>query len=129
MKLKKKLVNMNIRGKLSLLIIGSMLLLLVVNLFMYFTLNRITKQMDQIYIGNVQLNELEDSLDTVQTSMVDYLNTKSTDSLDEYYRAAQGYQNLLDGMGGEITDNQLKLHGTKYILYVSEGICHLLRIL
>ena len=119
MKLKKRLVNMNLRSKLSLLIIGSMLLLLVVNLFMYFTLNRITKQMDQIYIGNVQLNELEDSLDTVQASMVDYLNTKSTDSLDEYYRAAQGYQNLLDGMGGEITDNQLLLM-ERCIYYMSQ---------
>ena len=108
-KMNKIFANMPIRFKLSLLVGGIMLLILIVNVILYYNLNLFAKQMDEIYVGNVTLNELEDSLDKVQSSMAEYLNTKSTDSLNDYYMAEQDYNKLLVGMEYKVTDNKLKL--------------------
>ena len=108
-RIRRALTNMSIRYKLSLLVVVTMTLILLVNVFMYYNLNRITRQMDEIYVGNVKLSELEDSLDLVQTSVAGYLNTKSTDSLNDYYVAEQEYEKLLESMEIKATDSQLKL--------------------
>jgi sensor histidine kinase YesM len=108
-KLSRALADIHLRSKLFLVIVGTMLIILTVNIFVYYNLNMIIKQLDDIYIGNVRLNELEDALDMVQNNMAEYLNTKSTDSLNEYYQSAQEYQNLLEGLEKKVTDNKLKL--------------------
>ena len=108
-KMSKKFHDMHLKTKLTLLIVGTMLLILSVNSIMYIILNRMTQQLDEIYVGNVRLNELEDALDRVESSMAGYLNTKGTDTLDEYYRAEQTYQDLLKGLEQKVTDNQLKM--------------------
>ncbi len=108
-KMSRRFKNMHLRTKLSLVIVGTMLLILSVNSIMYLILNRMTQQLDDIYVGNVKLNELEDALEKVENSMTGYLNTKGTDALDEYYRAVQTYEKLLEGLETRITDNQLKM--------------------
>ena len=105
----KRFADMHLRTKLTLVVLATMVLILSVNSIMYVILNRMTKQLDDIYVGNVRLNELEDALDRVQNSMAGYLNTKGTDTLDEYYRAKQTYEELLEGLETKITDNQLKM--------------------
>lgn len=106
---RRRFKDIHLRTKLSLVIAGTMFLILLVNMILYVILNRMTQQLDDIYVGNVKLNELEDALDKVESSMAGYLNTKGTDTLDEYYRAEQAYQNLMDGLEKRITDNQLKM--------------------
>ena len=118
--------SLPLRFKLTILIVFSMLLILLTILFMYFNLNRITRQMDEIYVGNVKLNELGDALEMVQTSMTDYLDTKSTDSLENYYAAEQQYRNLLSGLETRVTDNRLKLM-ERNIYYTSESYLALTR--
>ena len=59
-KMSRRFKNMHLRTKLSLVIVGTMLLILSVNSIMYLILNRMTQQLDDIYVGNVKLNELED---------------------------------------------------------------------
>ena len=108
-KKRRRFKDIHLRTKLSLVIAGTMFLILLVNTILYVILNRMTQQLDDIYVGNVKLNELEDALDKVESSMAGYLNTKGTDTLDEYYRAEQAYQNLMDGLEKRITDNQLKI--------------------
>ncbi|SNU07901.1 HAMP domain-containing protein [Lachnospiraceae bacterium] len=117
--LSMKLSDLQLRTKLSILIIGSTLLVLMVNMFMYYNLNRITLQIDEVYVGNVKLNDLSDALDLVQSSMVEYLDTKNTDSLDEYYRAEQQYSTLIEELDGKITDNHMLLM-ERSIYYMSE---------
>ncbi|MCR5542841.1 MAG: histidine kinase [Eubacterium sp.] len=90
-------------------IVGTMLLILTVNIFMYVNINRITRQMDRIYAENIRLNELEDSLDGLQSSVTAYLNTKSTDSLTDYYNYRQSYLSQLSVLEMRVTDNKLKM--------------------
>ena len=80
-----RLKDLRLRTKLTTVIVTTMLAILLVNVFMYFNLNKITKQMDEIYAGNIRLNELDDALDRLQGSMTGYLNTKSTDVADRYF--------------------------------------------
>ena len=120
MKIVSKLSDLQLRTKLSILIIGSTLLILMVNIFMYYNLNAITVQIDEVYVGNVKLNELSDALDNVQSSMGEYLNTKNTDSLDDYYRSAQKYSDLIADLDGKITDNQMLLM-ERSIYYMSQN--------
>ncbi|SEQ24395.1 Histidine kinase-, DNA gyrase B-, and HSP90-like ATPase [Lachnospiraceae bacterium NE2001] len=118
-KLSRFLANMRIRYKLSILVVLSLLLIIFINITMYYNLNRITRQMDAIYQGNVTLSELEDSLDTVQNSIAEYLNTKSTDSLNNYYLAEQEFDSMLQALETETTDNQQKLM-ERNIFYMSQ---------
>lgn len=124
-KIYKRFKDMHLRTKLSIVIVGTMLAILIVNVFMYVSLNRITKQMDEIYAGNVRLNELEDALDRLQGSMTVYLNTKSTDSLSEYFDARQTYEDKLEALDTEISDNKLKMM-ERNIYYMSKDYLDLL---
>ncbi len=124
-----KIKDQRLRTKLSFAIIGTMLIILAVNVFMYTNLNRLTNQMDEIYEGNVRLNELEDALVNLRSSVTGYLNTKSTDSLDDYYRSEQNYSDLINGLEKRVTDNRLKMMersiyhmSNKYLRYTREII-------
>ena len=61
-KMSRALADIHLRSKLFLVIVGTMLIIMTVNIFVYYNLNLIIKQLDDIYIGNVRLNELEDAL-------------------------------------------------------------------
>ena len=117
--------DMHLSSKLSIVIVGTMMAILIVNVFMYFNINRITTQMDEIYAGNVRLNELEDSLDRLQNSVTNYLNTKSTDALAEYYSAQLTYSDQLEGLETDITDNKQKMM-ERNIYYMSKDYLKLL---
>ncbi len=114
-----RMKDLRLRTKLSMVIVGTMLIILAVNVFMYASINRLTGQMDEIYEGNVRLNELEDALDKLRSSITGYLNTKSTDSLDDYYRSQQSYSELINGLEDKVTDNRLKMM-ERSIYYMSE---------
>ena len=68
-KKRRRFKDIHLRTKLSLVIAGTMFLILLVNTILYVILNRMTQQLDDIYIGNVKLNELEDALDGVERSV------------------------------------------------------------
>ena len=95
MKLSKVFRKTSIRNKLSLVFILMSALIFLVNLFIYNNLNRMIESIDEIYAGNIALNEMTESLDYVQDSMTEFLKTKSTDALEQYYRYEQEFSNQL----------------------------------
>ena len=64
-------------------------LILLVNLFLFNNINNIIERIDAVYDSNLRLNELAEVLDNVQNNLTDYLNTKSTESMENYYRYEQ----------------------------------------
>ena len=50
-------------------------------------------RVDEIYVVNVTLNDLSEDLTFLQNSMKEYLESKSTGALNDYYRAEQDYRN------------------------------------
>ena len=94
-KLTDAFAALSIRTKLICVFVLTILVMLLVNVFMYLNINKITVQLDEIYADNVRLNAIADALDGLQSSMTSYLNTKTTDAMEEYYKNEQNYADLI----------------------------------
>ncbi len=108
-KLSRIIANMSIRVKFVIMFMVTTLILFGVNTYMFYNINRITLQLDEIYISNVKLNAMTDALRRVQGSMTDYLNTKTSDAIEEYYRNEEEFAGLVEELEESTTDNSLKL--------------------
>ncbi|MBR4175381.1 MAG: histidine kinase [Lachnospiraceae bacterium] len=104
---KKGIAAWPIRVKLLAVMMASITLLLAANIVMYINVNRIARHLDEIYSGNVQLNELEKALDELQGAFTVYMNTRSTDTLQNYYEKEQLFSQYSDALSGDLTDNTL----------------------
>lgn len=98
--------NLRIQTKLIVVYCFTTLLILIVNLFMYRNINSMLHRLDQIYVSNVNLNELSDSLEQVQSSLTNYLNTKTTDAMDGYYKSYQDYTEQIEKLSDQVTGSE-----------------------
>ena len=105
----KTLAKNSIQAKLMTAFLITTLLILFVNVLMYVNTNRMLKSLDSVYVANIKLNEISDTLDSVHESMTEYLSTRSSDSMENYYRHAQDYNNLVLELNELITGNTLLL--------------------
>ncbi|MBR1692896.1 MAG: histidine kinase [Lachnospiraceae bacterium] len=86
-----------------------MMVILLVNIFLFANVNDIVKRLDDIYVSNVNLNDLSDALGSVQTSMTQYLNTKTSDAMESYYKDTKTFGTLLEMLNDRPTSNEPKL--------------------
>ena len=94
--------NLSLQKKIISICLGANFLLLVVNVFMVLGVDNMANQLDSVYQENLSLNELSVALDGVQTGMEEYLNSKTSDSLEDYYRSEQIYSNLVNELAGDV---------------------------
>lgn len=95
--------NGSLQVKISGIYILSNLIVFIVNILLILGIHRMSTEMDMVYRDNMHLNELSAALDAVQNSMTDYLNAKTSDALEEYYRSEQDYQGLADSLEDNVT--------------------------
>lgn len=100
---------LTLQQKLTALFVLTAVIILTVNLYMFSLTNEMTGKVEKVYISNVSLNELSGALDYVQSSMEEYLNTKSSDAMEDYYRSEQEYRNLMEKLNVQVTDNGMLL--------------------
>ena len=119
----------SLQFKISSIYILVSLLIVAVDAVLLIGINHMSNRLDQVYQDNIALNELEASLDGVQSSMTEYLNSKTTDSLEEYYRSQQKYRDLMENLNDDITENStdrmernVKYMSESYLSYVDETI-------
>lgn len=105
--MEKKMKKGSIRLRLVLVFAFTTGVVFFANMFMYFNINKSISTIDEVYVSNVGLNELLDSLSMLQDYVYEYLNTKSTESLENYYRSEQNYRSLIEDLKGDITDNDM----------------------
>ena len=103
MELKTIFGNLSIRKKLTLAYIMTAVLILLVNIFVYVNVNHVIDRLDRVYVSNINLNELSNSIDVLQREMSNFLETKTTDAMDAYYKAYQDYEAQMDGLSLDIT--------------------------
>lgn len=101
--------NRSIRFKLVLTFTITSVLIFLVNLYVYSSLNSMINRVDEIYAGNVALTEMGETLEGVQNSMAEYLKTKSTDALELYYKNEQTYRNQMNRLYSGITNDNVKM--------------------
>jgi two-component system sensor histidine kinase YesM len=88
---------------------ATIILIFGMNAFMYVNINYFIKRLDSIYVSNINLNGLEEELMNVQSSMTMFLNTKTSDAMQEYYKHEQNYGNAIKSLEEEKSSDRLKL--------------------
>ncbi len=91
------------------------LIILMVNIILFFYIIRTIDVLNRVYSTNVTIGQLSETLTRVQGSMKEYLNTKSTDSIEQYYDACQQYKDHLSefGLQGQGKENTAILQNIK----------------
>jgi len=114
-----KEINKNSIGKkLTLVFLIVFAVVFIVNAFIYYNLNRAINQVDNVYSSNIQLNDLSENLEQVQSQLYQYLSTKSSDALESYYRYEQDYLDKLAFLNIDIVNDANRLM-EKNIYYMS----------
>ena len=86
----------SIRFRLMSFFIGIVGVLLLINAYNYVDTNDVIRNINQVYVKNFSLNELEEQLLNIQECMKKYLENKNTDSVEEYYMHVQFYEQMLE---------------------------------
>jgi len=107
MELRNLWLRTSVKWKLTLTFLMTTLLLFMINTFMYLNINKMITDLDEIYATNIGLNNLDDALGKVHDSMTDYLNTRSTDAIDSYYRSQQEFQRLTERLNDRKLNNDM----------------------
>lgn len=101
--------SLSINKKFIALITFIVLIIVAVNIFLLININAVINRMDEIYDSNVRLNELMLYTDQVSDSLENYLNTKSTESMGDYYEASETLIEISDELNSKATSDRTKL--------------------
>ncbi len=107
MKANKK--NGSIRRRLVLVFAFSSIVVFFANMFMYSNINESIGTIDEVYKSNVEFNELLEALTDVHEYVYEYLNTKTSNSLENYYRSDENYRRLIDELSDKVYDSDIIL--------------------
>lgn len=129
MKQNKSFNDLSIQTKLLLVFTLSLGAIFLVNLYIYYNQGKMMGSIDEIYAGNIELNEMADAVENVQQNMSEYLKTKNTDSLEQYYKYTQMFSNQLGELNDMASNNELlqmersiKNLGESYLLVTDETV-------
>lgn len=86
-----------------------MVCILTVNLFIYRQINGTVQRIDAVFTTNVEVSELSATLEQIQNKVYEYLNTKSSSALEDYYRYEQEYRVQIGGLNNQNMDSEVKM--------------------
>lgn len=101
--------SMTLQAKLTSMFIFAAVVILAVNVIMYIVINEMTGQVENVYKSNVSLNDLSEDLENLQSNMEEYLQTRSSDAMEEYYRSEQEYRTSIEALNVTISDDETLL--------------------
>ena len=99
----------SISTKMIVLLIFTSVMTLVINVMMFLNINQVLVQIEQVYATNVQLNEMTEELDKVHSEMLEYLKTRDSNVLQEYYISQQNLSEQLVKVQEETMDRQISV--------------------
>lgn len=99
----------SIRKRIILLFVSIFVLTFIVNTYLYYNLNQAISRIDNVYSSNIKLNDFNENLDHIQTQLYEYLNTKNSEALENYYVYESDYRELIKNLNQKPTDNVNKL--------------------
>ncbi len=99
-----KFLNRPLQDKIIFVCVAANLIIFIVNIFLILGINSMSQDMELVYQDNRSLNELSESLAKVQDSMTVYLSSKTSESLEEYYRSAQVFSDHIEDLDDNVTD-------------------------
>ena len=99
----------SIRTKLQEVFLVIMVLVFVLNIYLSYNQSKAVRQIDSVYNNNIQLNDLSNTLEGMQSALYQYLNTKSSDQLESFYSYEQDYNNMIQQLNHQTVDDDNKL--------------------
>lgn len=106
MKKNKNQIFISIQTKLLLVFLMIALIILGVNWYIYFNINKMIANIDTVYESNAMLNELQNGLTLIHRNLERFLDTKDTDAIEEYLRNEQEYLNRLENLNTYILNDE-----------------------
>ncbi len=117
--MKLKFKDMSLQAKMILITLMANLMVFVVNIVMLVGINTMSNRVESVYRENIYLNEISESLTQVQDSMTEYMNTKTSDALENYYLCEQHYRERIDELETGISES-LFMRMERSIRYMSD---------
>lgn len=106
--LKSKFQSLPLQVKIMSIYICANVFVFLVNMILLFGINSMSSKLEEVYQENLTLNVLSESLNSVQDSMTEYLNSKTSESLENYYRSEQRYYSMVQEMTDDISSVSFK---------------------
>lgn len=103
---KSRIKSMSLRQKMILAFCLPTILLFLVNMMLYLGTTRVLNSLDVVYSSNNALNQLSTSLESLQKATEGYLNTKTSDALEQYYIREQEYSDMLLSIDDNKDENE-----------------------
>lgn len=119
----------SISTKMIILFIFASVMTLLINVIMYYNINRVLDRIDLVYETNVQLNTMADELEKTHQGMYQYLTEKGSSTLQNYYTSEQNFRENLEKIKVEVTESRTSLlknniyhMGQKYLSVAGEVV-------
>lgn len=103
---RKKERYISIQTKLILVFFITTSIVFIVNIYMYMSFNQMMERIDTVYISNADFNNLQNGLNQVQVNMAEYLNSKSSDSMEQYFRSEEEYAAMIRKLNDAVVGNE-----------------------
>lgn len=127
--LKNKFGSLSLQAKISSIYVVANIFVFLANMLLLFGINSMSNELEKVYHENLTLNTLSESLNSVQDNMTEYLNSKTTESLENYYRSEQTYNAMIQEMTDEVSsitfkrmERNIKNMSQQYLVMTSQAI-------
>ena len=97
----------SVQTRITAVVATVLLLALAADIFAFRQSSRTVQQIQEVFASNAVIMNLSDTLASAQASMYDYLSTKSSSSLEDFYRYEQKLREQTDGLNERNVGNEL----------------------
>ena len=97
----------SVQTRITAVVATVLLMVLAVNIFAFRQSSETVQQIQDVFASNAVIMSLADTLEAAQGSMYDYLSTKSSGSLENFYRYEQDLRIQTDDLNGQNAGNEL----------------------
>ena len=97
----------SVQTRITAVVAAVLLVVLAANIFAFRQSSETVKQINEVFASNAVIMSLADTLTEAQGSMYDYLSTKSSSSLENFYRYEQELREMTDDLNGRNVGNEL----------------------
>ena len=93
-----------VQSRITATLASVLLLVLVVNLFVFRESSRMVQRINDVFASNAVITQLADTLESAQNSLYGYLSTKSSASLEDFYRYEQELRTRTDALNSRVVE-------------------------
>ncbi len=119
----------SVQSKITVVVAIVLLLVLLANIFAFHRSSETVKEINEVFTSNTVIINLGETLGKTQNSMYDYLSTKGSGSLEDFYRYEQELQDQTDDLndiniGNEtlMLEKNIRNMTQTYLTYAEEAI-------